>query len=224
MNQKQLAGEKAVEFVKDGMIVGLGTGSTVYWTIKLLGEKVMDDSLQIKVICTSVETAALASKYNMDVVGFSDINSIDITIDGADEIDPNFNLIKGGGGALFREKIVAVSSNYNIIVADESKIVSKLGKFPLPIEVLPFGWEGTLKRINQVGATSKLRLHNNKKPFVTDNGNYIVDCDFKAIDHPKSLDRKLKLITGVIETGLFIHTTNVVIIGTGHNNLKVISK
>ncbi|MBD1373503.1 ribose 5-phosphate isomerase A [Hazenella sp. IB182357] len=223
MHAKRIAGEKATDFVESGMVVGLGTGTTVYWTIKRLGEMIKKDNFHIKVICTSIETEVLASKFGLDITSFGEVNSIDLTIDGADEINQNLHIIKGGGGALFREKIVASSSKFNITVVDESKSVSVLGKFPLPVEVLSFGWEVTSKKINDLGTVSVRREGLNGKPFITDNGNYILDCHFGEINDPRFLHKNLKMITGVIETGLFFDTTNIALIGNPSGSVKVIS-
>lgn len=211
MNIKRDVGEKAIEFVKDGMIVGLGTGTTAYWAIRKLRDLVKD-GLIIKAIPTSRQTEKLARELGIELVSFSDIKKIDITIDGADEIDPDLNLIKGGGGALLREKLVASISDKLIIIADESKYVKQLGPFPLPIEVVPFGWEITTERLKELGCIPKLRLHKNK-PIRTDNGNYILDCQFEKITDPNTMNLKINLIPGVVDNGLFINMADIVIIG-----------
>jgi ribose 5-phosphate isomerase A len=156
MNPKQLAGEKAVEYVKDGMAVGLGTGSTAYWAIRALGEKVKQ-GLNIKAIATSRESEQLARELNIPIVSFAKVSRLDITIDGADEVDKNFNLIKGGGGALLREKIVASGTNHYIIIVDENKCVNTLGKFPLPVEIVQYGWEWTFSALKKFGCTPVFR-------------------------------------------------------------------
>ncbi|PEJ75923.1 ribose 5-phosphate isomerase A [Bacillus wiedmannii] len=218
MNLKQLAGEYATNFVKDGMKVGLGTGSTVYWLIQKLGERVKE-GLSFQAVPTSKETEVLAKQLNISLISLNDVQSLDLTIDGADEIDANLQLIKGGGGALLREKIVATSSKELIIIADESKLVTHLGTFPLPIEIIPFSWKQTERKIQSLGCQTTLRLKNNET-FITDNNNMIIDCIFPHnITSPTNLHTQLKMITGVVETGLFVNMTSKAIIGT-KNGIK----
>ncbi len=218
LNLKQLAGEYAAYFVKDGMKVGLGTGSTVYWTIQKLGERVKE-GLSFQAVPTSKETEALAKQLNISLISLNDVQSLDFTIDGADEIDANLQLIKGGGGALLREKIVATSSKELIIIADESKLVTHLGTFPLPVEITPFSWKQTERKIQSLGCQTTLRLKNNET-FITDNNNVIIDCIFPYnITNPANLHTQLKMITGVVETGLFVNMTSKAIIGT-ENGIK----
>lgn len=218
MNLKQLAGEYAANFVNDGMKIGLGTGSTVYWTIQKLGERVKE-GLSFQVVPTSKETEALAQQLNIPLISLNDVQSLDLTIDGADEIDSNLQLIKGGGGALLREKIVASSSKELIIIADESKLVTHLGTFPLPIEIIPFSWKQTENKIQSLGCQTTLSLKNNET-YITDNNNMIIDCIFpNHISNPVHLHTQLKMITGVVETGLFISMTSTAIIGT-KNGIK----
>ncbi|HFK1449664.1 MULTISPECIES: ribose 5-phosphate isomerase A [Bacillus cereus group] len=213
MNLKQLAGEYAATFVKDGMKIGLGTGSTVYWTIEKLGERVKE-GLSFQAVPTSKETEVLAQQLNIPLISLNDIQSLDLTIDGADEIDSNLHLIKGGGGALLREKIVASSSKELLIIADESKLVTHLGTFPLPVEIIPFSWKQTKSKIQSLGCQTTLRLKNNET-FITDNNNMIIDCVFPHnITNPANLHNHLKMITGVVETGLFVNMTSKAIIGT----------
>ncbi|MCW1239553.1 ribose 5-phosphate isomerase A [Bacillus pretiosus] len=218
MNLKQLAGEYAANLVKDGMKVGLGTGSTVYWTIQKLGERVKE-GLSFQAVPTSKETEVLAKQLNISLISLNDIQSLDLTIDGADEIDANLQLIKGGGGALLREKIVATSSKELIIIADESKLVTHLGTFPLPVEIIPFSWKQTERKIQSLGCQTTLRLKNNET-FITDNNNMIIDCIFPHnITNPTNLHTQLKMITGVVETGLFVNMNSKAIIGT-KNGIK----
>ncbi len=211
---KRAAGEQAASLVESNMIVGLGTGSTAFWAIKRLGERVAE-GLQIEAVATSEESENLARQWNIPILPFADVKSIDIDIDGADEIDPNFNLIKGGGGALLREKIIAVKSKKMVIVADESKSVTTLGRFPLPVEVVPFAIEWTIQRLKSLCKKVVLR-QKEEKPYITDNGNYILDCDFFPINHPQSLSQELNNIPGVVENGLFVNLCTQVIIG--HEN------
>ncbi|MBT3602461.1 MAG: ribose-5-phosphate isomerase RpiA [Candidatus Latescibacteria bacterium] len=208
---KQLAGERAAQYVEDDMIVGLGTGSTAFFTIQKLGQRIAQ-GLKIKGIPTSEQSRQQALAENIPLIDFDQTTHLDLTIDGADEIDPQFNLTKGGGGALLREKIVAQNSAIEIIVVDPSKWVKHLGAYPLPVEVVPFGWQATLKHIAQLGCKPKLRLLSNA-PILTDNGNYILDCDFKTITDPPTTEKTINAICGVVECGLFTNLAHRVIIG-----------
>ncbi|MBM7702391.1 ribose 5-phosphate isomerase A [Bacillus iocasae] len=207
MIEKQLVGEKAADYVKDGMVVGLGTGSTVYYTLQALGKRIQE-GLAIKGIPTSRQTEELARQLRIPLVSFADISHIDLAIDGADEIDRNRALIKGGGGALLREKIIANASNELIVIADSKKMVHTLGVFPLPIEVVRFGWEMTAKHIRDLGCVPRLRLKEDHTPFITDNSNYIIDAHFHAIEDPHILEQMLNSIPGVVENGLFVGMTD----------------
>jgi len=220
MNEKQLVGEKAVEYVKDGMIVGLGTGSTVYYTILKLG-KLVQEGLQIKGIPTSVQTATLAKELNIPLVELKDVEHIDVAIDGADEVDGKAALIKGGGGALLREKIIARASKTFVVVADAKKNVQTLGAFSLPVEVVPFGFEMTARHIAKLGCEPVLRLNPAGEAFISDNGNYILDCPFPEINRPAELERALNMIPGVVENGLFVDMADVVITVDEHQQVKV---
>ncbi len=211
MNAKQTAALKAVEFVEDDMVVGLGTGSTAYWVIQRLGQRVKE-GLRIRAIATSVRSETLARELNIPIISFANVQSIDLAIDGADEADPANNLVKGGGGSLLREKIVAAASRSFIVVVDESKLVSQLGAFPLPVEVVPFGWEATAKACAGLGCTPARRMADGQ-PFVSDNGNYILDCAFGTIAAPETLARRLNAIPGVVEHGLFLGMVSKLVIG-----------
>jgi ribose 5-phosphate isomerase A len=179
----------------------------------LLAEEVKA-GLKIIGVPTSVATEKLARRLKIPLVAdFGSFKKIDLTIDGADEVDPQLNLIKGGGGALAREKIVASRSERVIIVVDEEKLVKQLGKFPLPVEVLPFGWKSTLEILRDLGARVKLRQKDAKTPYCTDNGNYIVDCAFGKIANPPVLAQQIKSIAGVVEIGLFISRADLVLVG-----------
>jgi len=223
MNPKQLAAEKAVSFLEDGMTVGLGTGSTAYWAIEKIGEKVNREGWKIKAIATSVRSEEQARSLGIPIVDFASIASIDITIDGADEVNDQLQLIKGGGGALLREKIVATNSRQMIVVADESKWVSQLGKFPLPVEVIHFGWERTFEKLQMLGCDPKRRM-NGTEPYLTDNGNYIVDCAFEEIVDPPALHEAVNAITGVVDNGLFIHIASKLILGYQNGETRIISR
>jgi ribose 5-phosphate isomerase A len=210
---KQMAAEKAVEEIQPGAIVGLGTGSTVYYVLLALGEKVRD-GLNITGIATSKQTETISAKQGIPLSTLAERPVIDLTIDGADEIDPSLNLIKGGGGALVREKIIAHASKRLVIVADESKLVSVLGTtFALPVEVLQFGWEATQTAINNICGKSTMR-YSGEKPFLSDNGNYILDCRFDMIRQPAQIELQLNNLPGVVENGLFVSRADKAIIGT----------
>lgn len=212
--EKQLAAREAVGYLKNSMIVGLGTGSTAHYAIKEIGYLVQQ-GLDIKAVATSESTAALAGTLNIPLLDINTVNSIDITIDGADEFTPDLFLMKGGGGALFREKIVATITKEQIIIADSTKLVSKLGKFKLPVEVIPFALNYVITQISQLKAIPLLRMVK-AAPFITDQGNYIIDIDFGLIDEPPLLAAKLNLIEGVVAHGLFINLANKIIMGKGN--------
>lgn len=211
MDPKQLAGERGAAYVQDGMVVGLGTGSTVYWTIRRLGEMVRA-GVRLWGVPTSRRTEELAREVGIPLVTFAEVQELDLTIDGADEVSPSFDLTKGGGGALLREKLVASASRRMIVVVDSSKLVPVLGAFPLPVEVVPFAWEVTARRIGPLGCTPVLRT-TPEGPFRTDNGNYVLDCAFGRIPDPAALYRELKLVPGVVDTGLFVGLADTVVVG-----------
>ncbi|MEK4329032.1 ribose-5-phosphate isomerase RpiA [Paenibacillus sp. FSL R7-0297] len=220
MNVKQLAAEKAVEYVQDGMKVGLGTGSTAYWAIRKLGERV-SEGLNITAVATSQASEDQARELGIPLVAFGEVDSLDLTIDGADELDGALQLIKGGGGALLREKIVAMGSTRMIVVADESKAVTTLGKFPLPVEIVPFAWEWTVADLAKLGCKPELRRSGGEL-YKTDNGNYIADCRFEAIDSAADLALALQRIPGVVEHGLFIGIADMAVIGKNDGTIEII--
>ena len=201
ISEKQRAAEAAVEYVKDGMIVGLGTGSTTEYAVKKLGERVRD-GLAIRGIPTSDVTKVQAEEEGIPLIDFSETMYIDLTIDGADEIDVNLNMIKGGGAALLREKIVASASKEEIIIVSHEKFVKQLGSFPLPVEVIPFGWQIIFNQLETLGGSPDLRLKQGQ-PLRTDQGNYIIDCRFRQIIDAAQLEQRLNMIPGVVENGLF---------------------
>ena len=218
---KQLVGEEAVKYIKDGMKVGIGSGSTMYYAVKALGERVKQ-GLDVVGIPTSNTTAEWAKEFGVPLTDFTNVQELDLAIDGADEVDDNLQLIKGGGGALFREKVVADAAKEFLVIVDESKKVKHLGKFPLPVEVVPFGLEVTINKVSNFGCEVVLR----KTPegiYVTDNGNYILDCYFEQILDPKALHNDLISLVGVVETGLFIDMTTKVLIGKP-SGVEVIEK
>ncbi len=200
MNKKQAAGERAAQFVQDGMTIGLGTGSTAYYATMKIGELVAQ-GLSVVAIPTSRHTEQLAQQLNIPVTTFADVSELDLTIDGADAVTPELDLIKGGGGALLREKLVAAASNTLIIVADDSKLVQNFAGLSIPIEIVTFAWESTFRKIECIGGKPTLRKVGDR-PFVTDNANYIVDTVFDHVE-PRVLHQNLKSIVGVVETGLF---------------------
>lgn len=218
---KQKAAEKAITYVKSGMTVGLGTGSTAYWAIQFLGEKVKQ-GLDIQCIATSQQSDDLARSLGIPMTRFADISTIDITIDGADETTCTRQLIKGGGAALLREKIVAAATDFYIIIVDEQKVVDKLGKFKIPIEVVPFGYESTIRKIQQLGAKACVRLTKEGNVLVTDNHNYIVDADFGLIDDVDILHKNINEIVGVVENGLFINMASIVVVAHADGTIEVL--
>ena len=214
--EKEAAGRAAAELVRDGDIVGLGTGSTAYFAVVALGERVKA-GLKIIGIPTSIQTADLARQLGIPLTTLDEHPEIDITIDGADEVDPKLNLIKGGGGALLREKVVASVTKKMVVVADSGKIVGALGKFPLPVEVISFARTVVEKKIVALGASSKLRTKSDGSPYLTDNGNQILDCSFGKIVDPAALARELNGLPGVVEHGLFIGLAKLAIVGRGNS-------
>ena len=218
---KKAAAEQAAQYVEDGMVLGLGSGTTVYWLLKRLGELV-DQGLNIKGIPSSLRTEGWAKEFGISLTDFSEVEMLDLAIDGADEIDPDFQLIKGGGGSLVREKLVNAHAKQVIIIADGSKMVDRLGSCPLPVEVLKFAWQRTADKIAALGAKPVLRERDGEV-FVSNNGNYILDCAFGSIENPRALHKELKLLLGVVETGLFIDMTDKVILA-GPEGARVINK
>ena len=219
--EKKAAAEKAVEFIESGMLVGLGTGSTVKFMIESLAKKIKN-GLDIKTISTSNATSRFAESLGITVLNFSDVDEIDLTIDGADEVDPNLNGIKGGGGALLNEKIVASSSKKNIWMVDSTKRVEQLGKFPLPIEVVPFGANHTFNKLLSLGYNPKFRSADGNN-YVTDGNHFIIDLQLNKIEKPEKLNNKLLLIPGVVETGLFLEICDMLII-SAEDECEIITK
>lgn len=223
---KFVAAKRAAEFVEDGMRVGLGTGSTAAWLVRCLGEMVEQDGLKILGVPTSTRTAQLAREVGIKVISLDEARWLDLTIDGADEFDADLSLIKGGGGALLQEKIVATASDQMVVIADAAKEVEHLGSFPLPIEVIPFGWqttqaliEETLVSMDVMGRQASLRM-NGSVPFVTDEGNHILDLHLGRIGNPRQLAMVINQIPGVVENGLFIDICDKVVIGFGDGRVE----
>ncbi|AIS62231.1 ribose-5-phosphate isomerase RpiA [Listeria ivanovii] len=223
MNQKKIAGEKACEWIKPGMVVGLGTGSTVYYTIEKLGEMVQA-GLNITGVATSEQTAEQARKWKIPLKSLNDVLEIDVTIDGADEVDGKFQGIKGGGGALLREKMVAEASLLNIWVVGEDKLVPTLGKFPLPLEVIPFGWKQVKRILEKQGVQTKLRKQDDDEIYQTNNGNYILDVINQTFSNLIKWQERLMQIPGVVEQGLFLNYVDIVICGRENGEIEVKKK
>ncbi|GCE06260.1 ribose-5-phosphate isomerase RpiA [Dictyobacter aurantiacus] len=211
---KQRAGSAAADLIEEGMVVGLGTGSTAAYLVRALAQRIQQ-GLQIKgAVASSLATYEMANNLNIPMTDLDDYPELDIYIDGADEIDPQLRLIKGAGGALLREKILASAARRFVVIADSSKKVTQLGhRYPLPVEIIPLAKTPIALQISRLGAQIQIR-HNNNIPFITDNHNYILDCTFpQGIGDPAQLDAQLHNIVGVVETGLFIHMVSQVIIG-----------
>ena len=224
---KFVAARRACDFVEDGMKLGLGTGSTAAWLVRCLGEMIAD-GLKITGVPTSTRTAQLAREVGITVATLDEVRWLDLTIDGADEYDGALNLIKGGGGALLQEKIVATASDRMIVIADGSKKVDTLGAFPLPVEVIPFGWqtskallEEALTGLDVLGTQSALRM-NGESPFVTDEGNFILDMHLNRIGNARQLSLVLNQIPGVVENGLFVDICDIVVTGYGDGRVEVL--
>jgi ribose 5-phosphate isomerase A len=212
--EKEAAARASLQFVKDGQVIGLGTGSTAAFFIKLLAERVKA-GMRIRGIPTSVKSQELAESLGIPLTTLDDVQEIDVTVDGADEVDPQLRLIKGGGGAMLREKIVASATKQMVVVADASKQVKVLGKFPLPVEVIRFAEALVAKRIGELGAQVSVRKGADGKPYVTDENNHILDCRFGEIQNADELARKLSDMPGVVEHGLFIGMAKVVLFARG---------
>jgi ribose 5-phosphate isomerase A len=219
-NEKELAARASANYVKDGNVVGLGTGSTARFVVEALAERVKA-GMKIRGIPTSVATEKLATSLGITMITLADCQDIDVCIDGADEFDPGLRLTKGGGGALLREKIVASASKQMVVIADSSKQVAVLGKFPLPVEVIKFAQPLVSKKITEMGAKVVLRKTAAGETFITDEGNYILDCNFGQIPDPPSLARKLSDTPGVVEHGLFVNLASVVLMGKGNEVVTI---
>ena len=225
---KKMAGIHAAGYVKNGMKVGLGTGSTVKYTILELGRRIREDGLKISCVPTSISTEELSIEQGISLHELASLEGLDLVIDGADEFDENLTLIKGGGGALVREKIIAQASDKMIIVADDSKKVSKLGKFPLPVEVIIFSWKETRRKISEITNIDVSRInrrmkHKTDEPMITDNGNYILDLSLEEIDEPLKLESELIQLAGVLDCGLFCGIANTVVLANPEG-IEIIEK
>lgn len=211
--EKQLAAKEAVRFIGNDQVVGLGSGSTAFFALVEIGELVKK-GLRIRGVPTSEKTRIIAESLNIPLVDIHKVDSIDITIDGADEFDRDLALIKGGGGALLREKVVAALTKNQIIIADSFKKVEKLGRFKIPVEVIPFASTYVINQLKNMGGKGTIRQQGDT-PYLTDQGNYIVDTDFGLIDNPVILGNRMNCIVGLVEHGLFVNLVDRVIMGTG---------
>ncbi len=227
---KFAAAQKAVEYVEDNMKLGLGTGTTAYWFVVLLSHRMKSEGLKVKCVTTSRQTAELADLHNVPIVSLDEMLQPDLVVDGADEISPDLDLIKGGGGALLWEKIVANAAERMLVIADESKYVSTLGEFHLPVEVVKFGWRATEQNIREVLGASRVSSTNVKirqaglSPFVTDEGHYIIDCYCEQIEQPANLCIQLNQIPGVVENGLFIGMADTVLLGNTKGEVRTVDR
>lgn len=208
------AAQRALSLVAPGMTVGLGSGSTATLWIRLLGEQVRDHGLKIRAIASSHDSELLGRSFGIPIITFEECERLDLTVDGADEVAPGLHLIKGGGGKLLREKIVASASEKFVIVADESKVVDTLGKFPLPVEVIPMAAPLVRRVLLQLGFNVKLRLISDGSPYITDEGNLLYDCSGMLIDDPEKLAATLDTTVGLVEHGLFFNLATLALIAT----------
>jgi ribose 5-phosphate isomerase A len=217
---KMAAAEAATSFIKAGMTIGLGTGSTATYFIEALGKQVIS-GLKVSAVATSKKSFELAKSLNFNMIDIDSITTLDMAVDGADEIDKNNQMIKGGGAALFREKIIAHMSRELIVIVDQSKVVDYLGKFALPIEITPFGYRATMHELEKFGTDIELRKDKNL-PLVTENGNYLVDLKLHyPCKNPENENFKIRAIPGVCETGLFINMAKRVIIGYDDGHVEI---
>lgn len=214
-HEKKAAARASIRYIESGMVVGLGSGSTSSEFIKLLGERVQAGSLQIRGIPTSAGSQQLAASLGIPLVTFQDVSQIDVSVDGADEIDPHLRLIKGHGGALLHEKIIATATRRFVVIADHTKLVNVLGVMALPVEVISFAEPLLIRRISALGANVALRIEPDGKPFVTDEGNHILNCEFGEIRDPEKLGAELDHIPGIVEHGLFVGLATVALVA--HN-------
>uniref|UniRef100_UPI00403F5F14 ribose-5-phosphate isomerase RpiA n=1 Tax=Candidatus Enterococcus willemsii TaxID=1857215 RepID=UPI00403F5F14 len=224
MNLKKMVGIQAASYVKDGMTVGLGTGSTAYYMIEELGRRVKEENLSIVGVPTSFASREQAQELGIPVKTIDEVQKVDVTIDGADEIDKNFNGIKGGGAALLFEKVVATYSDHTIWIVDESKMVQTLGKFPLPVEVVPYGEEQLFCLFKEKGYNPTFRMATETEKKVTDCGHSIIDLHLETIENPEALATELDQLVGVVEHGLFLNIVETVIVGrtTGAETIEAI--
>ena len=213
-SSKMNAGYKAAEYVEDGMVLGLGTGSTTHFFIEKVGMRIKDEGISVMGIPTSFQSLLKAKECNIPITTLEE-HDIDLSVDGADEVDGELNLIKGGGAAHTKEKIVDYAADKFIVIVDESKVVDELGNFPVPVEVLPDASRMVIKELEDMGATCEIRMAQRKDgPVITDNGNFVIDAKFEKIDSPAHLEIDLNSIPGVVENGIFSQMVDKVIVGT----------
>lgn len=211
-NDKQVAAQEAASRIKDGMVIGIGSGSTVNEMLRFLAKRIEAEGIRVSGIPSSLKTERLAKELEIPLTTFAVHQKVDIAIDGTDEVDSNLHLIKGGGGSLVREKMVDMVADKFIVIADQSKMVKQLGNVAVPVEIVPYGWQATEKRLEQIGCQTNLRYRNGEI-FVSDNQNYIIDCKFTEIKEPARLHESIKRLVGVVETGIFtdmVHETIIV--------------
>lgn len=211
-NDKQIAAQEAASRIKDEMVIGIGSGSTVNEMLRFLAKRIEAEGIRVSGIPSSLKTERLAKELEIPLTTFAVHQKVDIAIDGTDEVDSNLHLIKGGGGSLVREKMVDMVADKFIVIADQSKMVKQLGNVAVPVEIVPYGWQATEKRLEQIGCQTNLRYRNGEI-FVSDNQNYIIDCKFTGIREPARLHESIKRIVGVVETGIFtdmVHETIIV--------------
>ncbi|MDV3103158.1 ribose-5-phosphate isomerase RpiA [Thermococcus waiotapuensis] len=213
---KKTVAREALSFVEDDMVIGLGTGSTTSYFLKFLGERIREEELEIYGVPTSYQSRLLALEYGIPIRALDEVDAIDIAVDGADEVDPQLNLIKGRGAALTMEKIIEYRAGTFIVLVDESKLVNRLGeKMPVPVEVIPAAWRAIAEEIEVFNARAELRMAAKKDgPVITDNGNFILDVKFERIDDPLDMEIELKTIPGVVENGIFADIADIVLVGT----------
>lgn len=220
---KRAAARAAADLVENGMRLGLGSGSTFLFVLERLAERIRTDGLSIAGVPTSKATAEAAQNHGIPLLSLVEIDYLDLAIDGADEVDPQKNMIKGGGGAHVREKIVAAAAREMVVAVEERKLVDVLGRnFMLPVEVMTFGWKQAERAIAATGCTTQLRHGADGEPFVSDNGNYILDCKYPSIEDPAWLDQHLNALPGVVDSGLFVHMAGRLIVGDAQGKVRVI--
>jgi ribose 5-phosphate isomerase A len=218
---KMAAAKAAVEYIQPGMRVGLGTGSTTTYFIDFLGKK-CQEGLSIEAVCSSIRSQEQAQKLGIPLQDIEKITSLDLTVDGADEVDTQKRLIKGGGGALLREKIVASMSHRMIVIIDENKLVDSLGLFPLPVEIVPFAHQATIAKLNDLGYVGQLRKAKDHTPYHTDNGNYIFDIHLEyPCLNPEKENKIIRSVVGVIETGFFLNLASQIIVGHADGQVEI---
>jgi ribose 5-phosphate isomerase A len=219
---KRAAAYAAADLIRSGTTVGFGTGSTFAFVLERIAERMQKEGLRVRGVATSKATTDLAGVLGIPLVQLDDVERLDLAIDGADEVDPQKNLIKGGGGAHLRERLVAVAASELVVIVDDSKLVQRLGAaFPVPVEVVPFGWKHTQRRVLATGCEAVLRLKNGA-PFVTDNGNHVLDCRYRGIADPAALQRTLDALPGVVDHGLFVGMAGRIVVGDAQGRVRIL--